>query len=449
MPADLSTVPVWTFLTVLTLAGAGVSAAEPAAPAAPQPAAGHSYHGESFNEGPRQRAYLMGNTGLISFPATTASAETQQFINQGVGQLHGFWYYEAERSFRQAAKLDPQCAIAYWGMALANTNNSKRAKGFLAEAVKRKSGVGERERMYIDALEAFYNAESKGKDKDKERHDAYAAALERILYKFPEDVDARSWLGLQLWLNRQHQSPLTSHLAVDALFQEVFAVQPMHPCHHYRIHLFDDGEVRAKIAVTSAARCGQAAPGIAHMWHMSGHIFSDLKRYADAAWQQEASARVDHAYMLRDHILPDQIHNYAHNNEWLIRDLSHIGRVRQGLALARNLIEIPRHPKYNTLSGGSASFGRMRLFEVLSRYELWDELIALCDSPYLEPTDNPAEQVKRLRFLATARLRQGNVAQGLALIAQLQERLSRERYRLNLADAAPPGLELAAGAGPI
>src|SRR5258708_14373761 len=149
------------------------------------------------------------------------------------------------------------------------------------------------------------------------------------------------------------------------------------------------------------------------MWLMAGHIFSDLNRCADAAWQQEASARVDHAYMLRDHILPDQIHNYAHNNEWLIRDLSHIGRVRSAIALARNLIEIPRHPQYNSLSGGSASFGRMRLFEVLSRYELWDELIALCDSQYLEPTDVPAEQVKRLRYLGAARLRHGTVSPGL------------------------------------
>ena len=56
------------------------------------------------------------------------------------------------------------------------------------------------------------------------------------------------------------------------------------------------------------ALCGQSAPGIAHMWHMPGHIFSDLHRYADAAWQQEASARVDHAYMIRDGVLPDEIY---------------------------------------------------------------------------------------------------------------------------------------------
>ena len=321
--------------------------------------------------------------------------------------------------------------MAYWGMALANTNNAKRAKGFLAEAVKRKTGLAERESMYIDALEQFHKGEA---NKDKERHEAYAKALERIIYKFPTDIEAKAFLGLQLWLNRSHNSPITSHLAVDALLKEVLAVEPLHPCHHYRIHLWDDE--RPQNAVESAARCGQSAPSIALMWHMSGHIFSDLQRYADAAWQQEASARVDHAYMLRDHILPDQIHNYAHNNEWLIRDLGHIGRVRDALRLSRNMVEIPRHPKYNTPGGGSAHFGRLRLFDELVRYELWDELLTLCDTPYLEPTDIPAEQVKRLRYLGVAALRKGDLQRGMEQIRTLEERLRQERHRLNI--AAPP-----------
>ena len=67
---------------------------------------GHSFHGEAFNEGPRQKAYLMGGTGNVRFDVTTESELAQKFINQGVGQLHGFWDLEAERSFRQAAALD-------------------------------------------------------------------------------------------------------------------------------------------------------------------------------------------------------------------------------------------------------------------------------------------------------------------------------------------------------
>ena len=71
------------------------------------PLPGHSVHGEVFDEGPRQAASLMGGTGAVTFPVTTSVPEAQAFFNQGVGQLHGFWYFEAERSFRQVAKLDP------------------------------------------------------------------------------------------------------------------------------------------------------------------------------------------------------------------------------------------------------------------------------------------------------------------------------------------------------
>jgi peroxiredoxin len=419
----------------------GSSAAEqPPSSATAEIAPGHSYHGETFDDGPRQRATLTGHTGAVKFPATTKDPQVQAFINQGVGQLHGFWYYEAERSFRQAAQLDPQCAIAYWGMAQANINNEKRARGFIAEAVKRKSGISDREILYIDALDAFYKADSK-KEKDKERYEAYAKALERILYKFPDDLEAKALLGLQMWLNRNHDSPITSHLAVDALLKEVLAVEPMHPCHHYRIHLWD--YEKAERALDSAARCGQSAPAIAHMWHMSGHIYSRVERYADAAWQQEASARVDHAYMMRDRIFPDQIHNYAHNNEWLIRDLAHVGRVRDAIDLAKNLCDLPRHPKYNTLENGkSAHFGRLRLFEELSRFELWNDLIELSETSYLEPTDDSAEQVKRLRYLGAALFRSGDVARGRLQMAELERRLARESN-------FPAGSELRPAPAPV
>lgn len=96
----------------------GASAAE-----SDPPAAGHSYHGEAFNEGPRQAAVLMPGMSEIDFPTSTKSEKAQAFFEQGIAALHGFWYLEAERSFRQAALEDPEMAIAYWGMAMANLNN--------------------------------------------------------------------------------------------------------------------------------------------------------------------------------------------------------------------------------------------------------------------------------------------------------------------------------------
>ncbi len=99
------------------------------------------------------------------------------------------------------------------------------------------------------------------------------------------------------------------------------------------IHWWD--ERRPENAVASAALNGPAAPAIAHMWHMPGHTYSKLKRFHDAVFQQEASARVDHGYMQRYQVMPYQIHNFAHNNEWCIRNMRTIGRADDALRFSK------------------------------------------------------------------------------------------------------------------
>ncbi|HBE68076.1 MAG TPA: hypothetical protein DDW52_07995, partial [Planctomycetaceae bacterium] len=365
------------------------------------PLAGHSFHGEAFDEGPRQAAYLMAGLSGVNFPSS-ANEQAQRFIDQGVAQLHGFWYYEAERSFRQAAVIDPDCAICYWGMALANRENRERARGFIDEAVERMDSATRREQMFIKAAQSFYREkDSKGKKiSRKDRAQKYTNDLEEIVGEFPDDVEARALLGLQLWHNSREGLPITSYVAVDSVLQDVFDAKPLHPSHHYRIHLWDRKDP-AK-ALQSAALCGQSLPAIAHMWHMPGHIYSRLHRYQEAVWQQEASARVDHAHMMRDRVLPDQIHNFAHNNEWLIRNLIKIGRVPDAVDLAKNMLELPRHPKYNSLKKGSARYGRQRLILVVKTYQLWDTMVQLCGSRYLAETGDEELDTERLGWLGFA-----------------------------------------------
>ena len=382
--------------------------------------AGHSAHGEAFDEGPRQRAYLMKGMPKVNFPVTTKKPKCQAFFNQGLGQLHGFWNLEAERSFRQAAVIDPACAMAYWGMARANLGNEKRAKGFIAEAVMRKGSASPREVKHVDALAKYVNTP---KEKKTERAETYAKALEEILYEFPDDLETRALLAHQFWANSRNGVKIQSHEAVDGLIQPIFQANPMHPAHHYRIHLWD--YKRASRAVDSAAVCGQTASGIAHMWHMSGHVYSKLKRYHDATRSQEASARTDHAYMTRDRVMPDQIHNYAHNNEWLCRNLATIGRVGEAVALARNMISLPRHPKYNTLAkrGGSAFHGHRRLLSALEQFEMWEELAMLCESDELEELEDPNESRRRLQLLGVAHFKNGDLEKGEEIIARIRPML--------------------------
>jgi peroxiredoxin len=550
-------------------------------------APGHSTHGETFDDGPRQAARLMPGVAGPAFNASTKNVEAQKFIDQGIGQLHGFWYWEAERSFRQAAHLDPNCAIAYWGMAAANTNNDTRATGFIRMAVKHKATASPREQQYIDILSTYYEALDKEKnkksddkkaddkkseskeeqksddkkteakddekkdddkqdDKDKaaetcvtaqreaeqketeqkaenkvtekqeaekkeaarqeeaqkdsvikeeakkeaekkkaaaatpEKKDATAdeadlrkrqeelkkqeaelkrkadaaakkeadakkkaeetakkeakkaryverqKGWEKLATEFPDDTHARAFLALQLWQDRD-TVPIQSHQAIDALLEQVFKLAPNHPAQHYRIHLWDDK--RPLNAVTAAAACGQTAPGIAHLWHMPGHTYSKLKRFQDAAYHQEASARVDHAYMLTDRIMPYQIHNFAHNNEWTIRSLHTIGHAHDGLTLALNMLEIPRHPKSNKPfeKNSISGYGRERFYEIAVKYELWPEVLRVADTAYFNEADLPeVDEIRRRRYLAVAAAALGEqkiAAQQIAWFEKLEKEL--------------------------
>jgi len=424
---------------VLAVAAQGILADDEAggdSSATNAPAAGHSLHGEAFNEGPRQAATLLSGTGKVKLNIKSRNPKAQAFFNQGVGQLHGFWYFEAERSFRQVASFDTNSAMAYWGMAMANVNNSNRAAGFIQRASDVKTNASPREVLWIEAYHGYFA----GKKSETDRRKDLVTALEAIVQKYPRELEARTFLAFQLWDNEGKGVPITSRQSVDALMNEVLRVQPLHPVHHARIHIWN--YKKDERALNSAARCGQSAPAIAHMWHMPGHTYSQHKRYDDAAWQQEASARTDHAYMMAARILPDQIHNFAHNNQWLCTDLLYCGRVRDAIELARNMVELPRHPKYNTLNrredhtaydknNGSSMLGRNRLFDAFLDCELWPEMLALADTTYLEPTELPEEQARRFYALALAHCARGDTKAAEKLMSELdgcRKQLRQERF---------------------
>ena len=350
----------------------------------------------------------MPGMGKVDFPVTTMSPEARAFVAQGVGQLHSFFYLEAERSFRQAALLDPACPMTYWGMAMANVNNAKRAKGFVKEARARAKAnpPSRREQLYLDALDALYKEGSNDKQAKKD----HLLALETLVQEFPDDLDARAWMVMVAWQNAGPDG-IGSRQALDFTLDSVLDREALHPgAHHYRIHLWD--HQKAARAEKAAALYAKAAPGIAHAWHMPGHTYTELFRYADAAYQQEGSARVDHAYMIRDRVMPFEVHNYAHNNQWLATSLSNVGRARDAIAVARNLVEQPRDPQKNGPNdGGSAQrSGRLRWAEVLARYELWDDLIAATTSGALDWADILPEKVAKIHYLGLAHAAKGDAA---------------------------------------
>ncbi len=412
---------------------------------------GHSRHGGEFDEGPRTAAYRMqGISEQVHFPIAGLSVEAQAFFDQGVCQQHGFWYFEAERSFRQVALLQPECAMAYWGMAMANVETWQRAAGFTAQAVQRSKDVPANERLWIDALATLYQIDdvlradlqssdaekvkqakvavvAKKERDEKKLHREFLRGLETVVAACPDDIEAKAFTAIQSWRNVDHGIDISSHAAVDALLAQVFAKAPKHPAHHYRIHLWD--REKGERALQSAASNGDSAPGIAHQWHMAGHIYAKLHRHPEAAWQQEASGRVDHAHMQRDRVMPFLIHNYGHNQEWLARSLSYGGRAAEALAVAKNLAELPRHPKWNKIEDGDdiAGYARARLVQVCEDLELWEDAVRLCHDGYLERSESVKSEVQRLGLLGRALFRLQRLDEAARVVADVDALLVKAR----------------------
>lgn len=414
---------------------------------------GRSRHGAAFDEGPRQAAYLMpGMSDQVHLPVAGLSAEAQAYFDQGMCQLHAFWYFEAERSFRMVARLHPECAMAYWGMALASVENPERAARLIGSAVQRSAAAPRYEQLWIDAYAAYYRVDAAARtelqsgdakrvekaidglatanakrDDRRQLHKKLLEDLGTLVYEFPTDVEARALLALELWDLQEWGGEVRSHLAIDLVLDSVFAAAPEHPAHHYRVHLWDTNE--ASRGLRSAARIGASAPGIAHQWHMAGHIYAKLHRHAEASWQQEASGRVDHAHMHRDRVMPFAIHNYGHNQEWLSRSLSLQGRVPEALAVAKNLAELPRRPKRNRLAVGDdiAGYARARLASICEEHGLWSTALELARDGYLEPSDLVQEELPRLALLGRANFRLGLLDEGDAIVAAVKALLPKAR----------------------
>ncbi|RYD35109.1 MAG: redoxin domain-containing protein, partial [Verrucomicrobiaceae bacterium] len=166
-----------------------------------------------------------------------------------------------------------------------------------------------------------------------------------------------------------------------------------------------------------------------------------------AAWQQEAAARVDHAQMIRSHTMPDQIHNFAHNSEWLVRNLNNLGRVRDALTISTNMIEMPRIPRSAKVAdqpdqqlGNSRTAwdqGRSRLRDTLLAWELWDMALQLGGTPWLSEEGDATWHWQRAQLLGVASFRGGDTAGGEKILADLQAKTAALRAERSAAvDAA-------------
>jgi peroxiredoxin/tetratricopeptide (TPR) repeat protein len=333
---------------------------------------GHSRHGTAFDTGLRQRPWKMEGLGVAHFPITTKVPEVQEWFDQGNALLQSFWYEEAERSFRWCLKLDPECAMAYWGLArtglswstgLAEFPEIQRYKDFLKEAVKRKGALPERERLYIEAWDEAMRAEM------PERVKTLTAKLQELVLKYPEDQEARVLFAM-------FSIEAGNQLGTELVVREVLKALPDHPgAHHTRIHNWDGALARQ--AIESCVEYGRIAPGIGHSNHMPGHNYSKLGMWHEAALSMDAATRVELRYMNERLALPFETWNYAHNRNYLCYIQEQLGMAEAALRGARDLLAAPLDPQRNAEGGYStADQGTSAQVRALIKFERWEALLA-------------------------------------------------------------------------
>src|SRR6195256_5700141 len=248
--------------------------------------------------------------GKVNFE-TSCSPEAQKLFNQGMLYQHSFWYRASQRTFEDALKADPECGIAYWGIALSllwNPHATPPAKNLAegASVIAKGKGVGAktaRERDYLDALGMMYA------DYDKVDHRtrllAYAKAMEQLAQRYPNDDEAQIHYALALNPSASPADKTYANQLKGAAILEVIAKrQPQHPgVAHYLIHLYDYPPIAEK-GLDAARRYAKIAPAAAHAQHMPSHIFTRVGYWSESIASNAEAARV--AKESRD--FHDQLH---------------------------------------------------------------------------------------------------------------------------------------------
>jgi tetratricopeptide (TPR) repeat protein len=286
--------------------------------------------------------------------AITATPEAQKFFDQGVNLVFGFNHAEAIRSFREGARLDPNCAMCWWGVAFALGSNINlpmpddavpAAWQALKNAQAAAPKVSAREQAYIAALSRRY-AETKAADRAA-LNEAFAQAMGELAKQHPDDLDAQtfwaeSMMDTQPWDYWQADGMTSKGHGAEivATLEKVIVASPNHPgALHLYIHAVEASTTPER-AEPAADRLLKLMPGAGHVVHMPSHIYYRVGRYADAAAANEAAAKVDEDYIAAckaQGFYPAGY--YGHNIHFLWTSAEMEGRYQVALDSSRRLIK--------------------------------------------------------------------------------------------------------------
>ena len=403
-------------------------------------------------------AKLLPGMGITkNFPVTTKSEEARKFFLQAVSQIHSFWFQESERSCTQALEFDPDMAMAHWCIALSAASDYRpafqllrdpanggrgaaappqanadavsrstsgaaidpqvRAREAIAKAMALRETVTPRERLYIESQAA------RRAPGPKDAADAaYIAVLRKLVAEYPDDLEAKSMLGLAIdeGFEPVSKAPRTHTMEAIALLEEVVAKDDTHfGAHHYLIHAYEGSKMPEK-AWHASQRYAGLVINIPHALHMPGHIYAQSDKIQEAISAFSAAAANEQKWIASDTLYPTG--HYGHNVHFLIHALNLGGRYDDSMKWVQDLFTYKENPRERAGNNqrGVWRQGYFALIKSTVRFEKWNEIL---DGKTLPVYDKPEQQAWRQWAIGLAYSATGQPDKARAALAEMQKHL--------------------------
>ena len=389
-------------------------------------------------------ARLLPGMGSYRLATVSASTEAQRFFDQGVVLAFGFNFAEAIRSFTEAARLDPQCALCRWGIAWArgpSVNHDMTATDAQAafEASSLAQSLAPRaappERALIAALAKRYanRADAPRGPYD----DAYADAMRALARAHPDDADILTLAaealmvpnGRDYWTQDGKMHPWTPEPA--ALLERAMKLAPNHPgALHYWIHLHEFGPEPQK-AVAAAERIGALAPGAGHLVHMPAHTFARVGRYEDAVAANRRAVQADLDYLRAAGADPAYASGYiAHNYHFLWWSALMAGDETNGMLAAGVLSAGAAAQDFSGPAGATQQHFRVLPLHTLVRFGKWEAILAeRRPTPATAYTDGVWHWARGMALARQGKSREASIELAAARKAGRDPALARQAFK--------------------
>jgi tetratricopeptide (TPR) repeat protein len=405
-------------------------------------------------------AKLLPGMGVTKdFPVTTTSEEARKFFLQGVSQIHSFWFQESERSCTQALEFDKDMAMAYWCIALSAASDYRpafqllrdpsngggaraaaaasepnadavarstsgaaidpqvRAREAIAKAMALRDKVTPRERLYIEAIAA------RRAPGNKDAADAaYIATLRKLVAAYPDDLEAKSMLGLAIdnGFEPATKQPREHTMEAIALLEEVVAKDDgQFGAHHYLIHAYEGSKTPEK-AWHANQRYAGLVTNIPHALHMPGHIYAQSDKIQEAISAFSAAAVNEQKWLAADSLYPNG--HYGHNVHFLIHALNLGGRYDDSLKWVQDLFTYKENPRERNGNNQRTAWrqGYFGLIKSTVRFEKWTEII---EGKTIPVYDKPEQNAWRHWATGLAYSATGQAEKAKAMLAEVHKDL--------------------------